>query len=395
MTAIIRLCAPVLLLAASVAACGGSSSVTADELAEIVRDESVAFPAAAVHVEILDVLGDYEVVIIGETHLVSEQRALSASLIKGLHERGVRKLLLEWPHSADWAVADYVADGPLSGSWRPPIWLYGDLLIEIRDFNRSVANGEKITVRGIDANLENYGGGADFRMSLRGLHSGFYEPTPIHAFLSADYATPEEQAAAVTTALADLAASRPELVERWGEPVYDMTVEMLEVEAASIDVRAETDDEESASLREAEMKRLADLRLAEGSGKAVVNVGGNHAQKERLRGTHTEWIGDYLVNRSPVVAGSAVSILVLPATIVDPDGTIGFDIRDESPAHELLRVMSDTWPDQTIFLPFDNEVFLMEKVAINIEGTVTSAALKRHWDAVIVMPVATRIPLPA
>lgn len=382
-----------LLLILLAGACGGST-VAASDLTAIVEDEGVAFSIEEVPGEILDALDDFDVVIIGESHLIEEQRTLTASLLRGLHGSGARQLLLEWPHLADWVAADFVIDGPLSDGWRPPTWLYGDLLTEIREFNRSLAEGEKLQVRGIDVNLDSYGGASDFRQSLRGLHNRLEGSSPIDSFLEAAYSTIDEQVAAVDVALSDLRSQGDMLAERWGENMYRTVTEMLEVEAASIPVRAESNEEKSAEMREAEMKRLADLRLSEASAKSVVNVGGNHAQKERLRGTHNEWIGDYLVHRSPMAAGSTVSLIVLPATIEDEDGTIAFDIRHESPSNELLRIMSEGWPDQAVFLSFGAVVFSNEKVAINIEGRVSRAVLKRHWDAVILLPVGTRIPLP-
>ncbi len=374
-------------------ACGGSTVADSD-LAAIVDDDAVAFAIEEVPGEILDALDEFDVVIIGESHLIEEQRALTASLLRGLHSRGARQLLLEWPHFADWIVADFVIDGPFNDGWRPPTWLYGDLLTEIREFNGSLADEEKLQVRGIDVNLDNYGGASSFRESLQGLYNRLEGPSPIDSLLEADYETIDEQVAAVDDALNGVRSQQDILAERWGEDMYRAMTEMLEVEAASIPVRAESNEEKSAEMREVEMKRLADLRLSEVSARSVVNVGGNHAQKERLRGTHTEWIGDYLVHGSPVAAGSTVSMIVLPATIKDQDGTIDFDIRQESPPNELLRTMSEAWPGQAVFLWFGADVFSNENVAINIEGRVSGAVLKRHWDAVILLPVGTRIPLP-
>ena len=55
-------------------------------------------------------------------------------------------------------------------------------------------------------------------------------------------------------------------------------------------MRAAWDDDpdESADLREQLMKRLADARLADHEHGFIVDVGGNHAQKERLKGTDHE-----------------------------------------------------------------------------------------------------------
>ena len=71
-----------------------------------------------------------------------------------------------------------------------------------------------------------------------------------------------------------------------------------------------------------------------------------------------------------------------------------FDIRDESPDNELLRLISETWPDQIVYLPLIDPLFAQDGIPINIESTIEVAALADHYDAVILLPVTTLIPIP-
>jgi hypothetical protein len=376
-----------------VAACG-TSPLTAEELAPVVERDAVPIPGPEIPAKVLDLLDDYEVVVVGETHLIGEQREFTAAVVRGMHDRGVRQLLLEWPHFADWVVDNYVMDGPIDDPWQPPLWGYGDLMTAIRDFNRSLPEEERVHVRLIDANLDNYGGASEFRASIRGLTRHLGGASPIDDLLVAEYESPTAQTVALETAREELSAQRPELEAQWGEASYEMVDEMVEVELASVEIRSLGSSEMAARAREPEIMRLTDLRLSEEEGGSVINIGGNHAQKKRIRGTDHEWLGDYLVHRSPQ-AGSVIVLGCFPALVVSSGGaTIDYDLMDESPEHELLRIMSETWPDVVVFLALDDVVF-GSGVSINIEGRITTGALGETYDAVVLLPVGHQIPLPS
>ena len=107
-------------------------------------------------------------------------------------------------------------------------------------------------------------------------------------------------------------------------------------------------------------------------------------------------MGGYLANRSPVVAGSACSVAVIPAR-GDP-GTGGsiadYDILDASPPNELLRVLNGMWPEDAVFLPLDDPVFTKESVLVNFENTVEWCSIGTVYDAVLLLPVAHWKPPP-
>ncbi len=391
----LALCVALIVL---VSGCGGKG-VTATEIVPVVERDGTPFEGSAIPDEVLQFLADYPVVVIGETHLIREQREFTAAMVKGLYAHGYRQLLLEWPHMADWVMSDYVLDGDLApGWWTPPIWLYGDLLKEIRDFNAGLPENDLVDVRGIDVNLDNYGGAEVFRESLRDLSERLPAPGPLELFLLTPYDTPDAQTAALETLDAELTTDRDGLVKAWGEPMFDMVSEMVEIELGSVPVRATWDDnsDESAHLREQLMKQLADARLAGYQHGSVVNVGGNHAQKERLKGTDQEWLGDYLVHTSTAPNGPVISVVVVPARVVAEYDTDvpDWDLVDSSPDNELFRLMSDVWPGRTVFLPFTDSLFRERDVAMNFEDTIHVTSPERHYDAAVLLPLTHRIPLP-
>jgi erythromycin esterase-like protein len=96
---------------------------------------------------VIDRLSDYQVIIVGETHLIREQQQFTAALIRALHAEGYRQLLLEWPHLADWVLSEYAVDGVRRPEWwEPPINMLGDLITTIRNFNLTLPENERIAV---------------------------------------------------------------------------------------------------------------------------------------------------------------------------------------------------------------------------------------------------------
>jgi hypothetical protein len=321
---------------------------------------------------------------------------MMAELVRALHARRFRQLVLEWPHMVDWLLADFVHDGQLEPEWRPSVFLGGNMITAIRDFNRSLPEAEHIDVRAIDVNLEDYGGASEFHKALEALSHHLPSPGPVGAFLQASYATHMRQAKQLATLRDELEAQRSDLVATWGAYWYETVSEMVEVERASVPVRAMRKDhyDLSVRLRENVIKRLADLRLEAYGHGTVINIGSNHAQKEYLTGTSQEWFGDYLVHKSRAAAGSVIVLGVTPARVVSGSGgaTTNYDIMATSPENELFRLMYETWSDQIVFLPLDDPVFRSERVPLNFEGTIYVCAPERHYDVLVVLPLAHRVP---
>jgi len=373
--------------------CSGVTEVSTLELEGVVARDGVPFAGQAIPAEFLDRLSLYRVVVVGETHLLVEHRELMAALVQQLHTRGFRQLLLEWPHMVDWLFHDFVNDRELEPDWIPNEFLGGALITAIRDFNRSLPEGEHVQVRAIDVNLDDYGGAATFVEAIQAVSRHLPDPGPIAEFLAGSYGMPESQADRIQRLRDELGALRSDLSASWGSYWYDTVVEMVEVESASVSIRAMRDDhyDLSVRLREDVMKRLADLRLKGFAHGTLLNVGGHHAQKSYLLGTSQEWLGDYLAHASPEADGSVIALFVTAARIESPAGAKLYDIRDASPANELFRLMNENWPEHTVYLPLDDPVFSEGGVAVNFEEKIRVCALKEQYDVVVVMPLAHRV----
>jgi hypothetical protein len=382
---------------ASLAGCSQVTEVSTTELAQVVERDGLAFSLQSIPEEVLDRLATSRVVIVGETHFLREHRQLVVELLRELHVRGFRQLLFEWTQAADWLLADFVEERGLEPDWQPPLSIGGDLLTAIRDFNRTLLDNERIQVHGIDVTLQDYGGAQSFLASLGRLTAHLATPGPLSAFLQGEYDTAGRQQQKLETLRSELEARRPELMASWGEYWYETVAEMVEVELASALIRAAREDhyDLSARLREDAMKQTADRRLEGYPHRTLINVGGSHAQKKRLKGTEQEWLGDYLVHKSEAVGGSAIVLVVTAARIVPATGALEPDYQlMASPENEIFRTMSEIWPDQTVFLPVDDPLFAADGVPMNFEGTIYVGAPKQHYDVFLLLPLAHRVPLP-
>jgi hypothetical protein len=382
----------------AVAGCAAAADVTTDELSAVVERDGVAWDSSSVPDGVLGRLGQHRVVLLGETHHLREHWAFVATLMSDLHDDGFRQLLIEAPHMAGWLLDDYVQGGPLVPEWEAPPF-YERRLSAIRAFNETLAPDERIHVRGIDANEEWYGGASDFQLLLGWVVDRLPTPGAVDVSLGGNYpeATSAAQTEAIEALLDSLEADRSALVESWGADWYDQVVEMAEVELASIDVRAQRreDDNNGARAREEVIKHLVDERVAECSCSTLINIGGHHAQKSHLMGTEQEWMGDYLAHKSTVVEGSIIVVGVSSArTELEPGagGTPFHILASVSPDNELLRLMAETWPGQTVFLPLADPLFSDRTVAYNSEDVIYATSLNEQYDAIIQYGFAHRMP---
>ncbi|MFC2083246.1 hypothetical protein ACFLSG_04325 [Candidatus Bipolaricaulota bacterium] len=371
--------------------------VTTEELEQIIQRDGVAFDVQSIPEEILNRLASNRVVLVGETHFIREHRELMAELIRELHARGFRQILVEWTQVADWLLADFVNDGGLEPDWAPPSHIFaGAISRTIRDFNRTLPAEEHFQIHAIDVTLPDYGGGESFLWSLGRLAEHLPDPGAIPVLLEGDYDTLEQQQAKLESLEAWLEANRSNLAESWGEGRFDLVVEMVEVEIASASIRAmrSSNYDKSVRLREDAMKRIADRRLEEYPHGTLINVGSTHAQKERLRGTKIEWLGDYLAHKSQAAGESVIVLEVSAAQIVSVPGSgIADSDLEVSPENELFRVITETWPDRIVFLPVDDPVFTSKRIPMNFEGTIYWGAPKKQYDVFVLLPLAHRVPL--
>lgn len=375
--------------------CSPVADVTASELSAVVQRDGIPFEGAAIPEEVVDLLGDHKVVLLGETHHLREHWAFVADLLGELHSRGFRQLLIEAPQMVGWLLDDYVQGGQLVPEWVPPRF-YERKMSAIRAYNETLPPDERIHVHGIDVNEEWYGGARSFQSILDYLLLSLPAPGPEGASIGADYSTaaPDVQTETIETLLASLEAGRAALTASWGSGWYEEVVEMAEVELESIDIRSE-DGDAASRAREEVIKRLTDKRVAACSCNTVINVGGHHAQKSHLKGTEQQWMGDYLAHESTVVGRSIIVVGLSSARTVLETGAGGtpWDIlQSASPDNELLRLMAEAWPGKTVFLPLEDPLFSERRVAYNSEDIIYATALKEQYDAIIQYGLANRMP---
>jgi hypothetical protein len=383
------------LLALSASACSGGANVGRDELASVVRRDAVPFAGQAIPSDVLERLGKNRVLVVGETHHLREHWELTSTLVRRLHARGFRQLLVEQPQMADWWLDGYVGAGSFDPGWQvPPNWEWK--FAALREFNASLPPQERVHVRAIDVNEEHFGGAQAFRAMLQGLVSRLGDADSVESFLRAPYETHEAEIEAIDALRVSLKLRGSKLVSLWGREWYQTVLEMADVERASIDIRADrvSNDDRATRAREDVIKQLADARLAAVPGGVVINIGGHHAQKAPLLGTRQEWLGDYLAHRSPIAHGRVTVVSFVSAKTVLEPGSSGtpFDVRKSSPGNELFRLLADSWPGKTVFLPLDDVVFAEGRVAVNYEESVYAAPLAEHFDAVLQYGIAHRMP---
>lgn len=379
--------------------CSPRADVTADELSAVITRDGIGFEGLALPDEALERLADNRVVLLGETHHLREHWALVAELMADLHGDGFRQVLVERPQMNDWLIDDYVLGGELAPDW-VPVPYFDRRFTAIREINAALPPEQRIHVRSIDANEDHSGGATAFQSFFDSLVALLPEGGDLDLTTPIDYPdmSPETQHQAVEELSATLESNRSLLVETWGAYRYGQVAEMLEVEAVSIDIRKQRkeDDNGAARSREDLIKRLVDRRIAEDPGGTVINIGAHHAQKAHLMGTEQEWLGDYLAHESPVVEGSIIVIGFTSARTELEAGADGtpFDIlQSRSPENEILRVMAQLLPDQSVFLPLDDPLFLDRRAAYNSEDVIYATRLGEQFDALIQYGLAHRMPL--
>lgn len=395
-TAVVRVRLPVLVLAVVIAtnACARAPTVTRDQLAAAIERDAIPFEGDELPRAVVDRLAEHRVVLIGETHHLREHWELTTELLRQLHGRGFRQFLVERPHMDGWLLDDQYANGAaLVPTWSPPPY-FERRFAGLRDLNATLPPDQRIHLASIDANLDDYGGAADFRTLVDMVADTLPDAGPLTAFLAGAYDTADAQTSAVEGLLASLADQRPALVESWGADTFDLVTEMAEIERVSIDVRARAGDDASRA-REDVIKRLLDLRLADYPHRTLINVGGHHAQKSPLMGTRQEWMGDYLAHRSTAVDGDVFVLGVTSArTVLEPGaGGTPFDVTETSPDDELYRVIAEAHPGTTVFLPLDDPLFSDETVAMNSEDVIYLTSLRDQFDAVLQYGLAHRMPI--
>ena len=63
-----------------------------------------------------------------------------------------------------------------------------------------------------------------------------------------------------------------------------------------------------------------------------------------------------------------------------------FDLREQSPENEVLRITSDLAGNRTALLPLSDPIFLEGRVTVNCLDGILAYSPKRHYGAFVVTP---------
>lgn len=353
-------------------------TVERDRLHAIVDRDAILFEPAAIPEAMIDRLAGHRVVIVGEYHGITHHGAFVGELAAALRPHGFGLVLLEFPQVESWLLDAYVRgafDTLLPGAQRT----YGDLLERIRAANAQLPSAERIRVAAIDVNPSVEA----FLPAFRGLLHQIGLPEPLTR-LVATLEAGGDAAAAVAAAQAEVAANADAYRSAWGEPFYQAVTDALDGEARSAAVRRERGAARDRA-REAAMHAMVDRQLASTSGAAVVNVGWYHAQKRRADGTVDVWLAERLLTES---AHDAFALAVAPAKgeMVIRGRQRSFDVAEESPANELLRVMQEAAGGAVAFLALDDPLFAEERVVVNYHPQVRGEPPAEVFDGFVLLP---------
>lgn len=380
-------CAAVVLLLL-VTNCSGPVEIGAPELRDVVERDAVAFAPGTVADVLVERLSGHKVAVVGESHQLREHHQFLADLAIALRAHDFDQVLLECPQMADWLIEDYVSGKSRLADWIPPVDLFGTFLTAIRDHNRLRPEIERIRVYCLDVNLDDYGGTSGFRYVLESTPDIVRKSDVVRAFLAAPYETPREQHAAIS----ELRNAVDHVNCCFDQNAYWSGVvrELAEFEELSIDIRADRSDHYDRSVvdREAVIKQIADRRIAMTASRTLINVGDTHAQKKRLMGSKIEWLGDYLVHRSPASGGDVYVMASIAAKAVSADGSSTDERLAKSADNEVFRIMYETGGDRVAWLPLDDPLFARNSVRINFEEVNHRCTLRDHFDGLLLHPVA-------
>lgn len=365
-------------------------------LQETVRRDMILLDDHAHTRELLDYLGNYDVVVIGEYHGVLEHREFVTDLMIALSDaHGFRHFQTETPHAFQWMLQAYT-DKTIETML--PLLMHAMQVNfnRIREHNGAVGPEEMIHVYGIDTNHNPF----FIIVSLEFmLEQKLFEHTDLlHSFLAAagDLTYPEDEQAfsiLVSGLLETIISDDDHLRSLWGDRWYREIHDLLYWELVSIEVRKpmiSNDIHLRTRLREEVIKSFSDMYLADAAHGTLINVGGNHAQKQHFRGTPMEWLAEYLMNRSLYAGGSTCSVFVIPAKGTIEWGGMGnyteIDITRRASRHELFNTLYRASGGSMVFLPLTDELFSQQHILMNFHFETRTILPYASYDAVILLP---------
>ncbi len=323
-----------------------------------------------------------DIVFIGERHYVLEHVRFSIEFVKRLHAEGFRVFAFENFHALSPIYDDYVRlkrDSYPSGVGTH----MHEYLEAFRAFNQTLPEGERIHVLAFDVNHGIYA----YWTLIE--DSALYRASPLFAELLAlpnrcwDYGYPDSIERIASALESEEAAYRAS----FGDEGYAALVELTACERKSHLYRTDR----SSMVREDAITENIEALIAR-YGKVIVGMGSAHAEKKAFwkNGDNQGlWVGVRLQAKYGSRLWSGCFLPIRGSTPISGGNPICEDFNEYEACYpsDLMRIVPDLFPNQTVYLPFTGEPFTSRKIGVNNDVFVPAEA----YDALVLYPYATSI----
>ncbi len=366
----------------------GSATVTSIQIQHVVEREAIAFDPRAIPPSMVNVLGEYRVVFLGEYHNVREHELLIGDLAIALHDADFRQVIIECNQAYDWMLEGYVL-GEIDELNSVLDQMFGYSLRHIRAYNDTLLESEKIHVRAGDVD---YTPGV-FYMSLDQLAQVTPNSEDIRAFLaSIPIADRPNSEADLLAFLDQLQANESAYRSQWGQRRYEQVLAMVRVQLRSLGFQQhwESDNVKALALRENALKINVDEYLAGNETKTLINFGGKHTQRKHFVGESKEWLGQYLSERSAYASGQTFLLFTVPfkGERINGGKLQRFSLLNRSTDNELFRAMLGASAGKAAFLAMDDPLFARMLVPVRYWSGLRLQYPKEYFDGYLVLPEA-------
>jgi erythromycin esterase-like protein len=378
-----------------VAACKTYESETA-----VIAPQALYFPtprsSAEIPPELVDALGEADILLLGESHYVTEHHQFLALLLPRLHERGFRLFLTEWNHSHGWVFDEYVTgrresltpeQSSLDGVWLEAVRA---LNAELRASGRA---RDQMRVRAIDVN--------HWRAIYRAGALELVTRSGNEGLIKRIQALPPTDTSGYLESIEALEADIGRAKDRMGlsEPDLAALREMTTVEIASTRYRANRsmEDRESA-MYDAIVAAMGSLFQGE---RVVIHCGRMHAQLsqewrvEPFQGWHH--FGVRLAEDCRESSKRIFSLACFGArgeqkhSFKDP-ARHSFDIMDHSTADSLSRAIDAAADGRIAYVDLRN-TGVIGRARIDFDcGRSSTARPGAQFSGILLYPQASVLP---
>ncbi|NLD92956.1 MAG: erythromycin esterase family protein [Fibrobacter sp.] len=321
----------------------------------------------------------HDIVFIGEQHYILEHVLFTTEFVKRLHAAGFRAFVHETDHALGMIFDDYVQLKRDYPRWLPK---YG-YVDAIREFNQTLTEDERLHFLTFDVNHSN----SVYWSVIE--DSWLYRDSLLFSELFAlprkcwDKGYPE----ALEKIASTLEAGEAHYRTSFGDEGYTKLMQLTACEVKSYHRRINRSD----MLREDVITENIESVIAQ-YGKVIVGSGSAHAGKKAVTivgDNEGSWVGVRLQARygSRVWSGCFLPVRGYIPIFSSNSPCKDFDAYAESYPSDLMRIVPDLYPNQTVYLPFTGEPFTNKKIGVSNNVYVPAEV----FDALVLYPYVTSL----